>query len=105
MIILLVAGWQVWQFRRRAEKPFDPAFLRLSPLEIAGLPLAVRFDQPMSSEHGALTYNAGLSGLTAISGMISTASAAKTRISAIPFMLLAQGASFMQVCPDPVGER
>jgi hypothetical protein len=39
-------------------RPFDPAFLRLSPLDIARLPLAVRFDQPMGSEHGALTYNA-----------------------------------------------
>jgi hypothetical protein len=39
-------------------KPFDPAFLRLSPLEIAGLPLAVRFDHPMGSTHAALTYNA-----------------------------------------------
>ncbi len=41
-----------------APRPFDPAFLRLSPLEIARLPLAVRFDQPMGGEHGALTYNA-----------------------------------------------
>lgn len=39
-------------------RPFDPAFLRLSPLDIARLPLAVRFDQPMGNEHGALTYNA-----------------------------------------------
>jgi len=36
----------------------DPAFLRLSPLEIAQLPMAVRFDHPMGSENAALTYNA-----------------------------------------------
>lgn len=39
-------------------KPFDPAFNRLSPQEIASLPLAIRFDHPLGSEHGALTYNA-----------------------------------------------
>ncbi|HYF35562.1 MAG TPA: M23 family metallopeptidase [Prosthecobacter sp.] len=38
--------------------PFDPAFIRLPPEEIAALPLAVRFDQPLGSPHGALTYNA-----------------------------------------------
>lgn len=58
LISLHVAGWQVWQLRQRAMSPLDPAFLRLSPLEIAGLPLATRFDQPLGSEHGALTYNA-----------------------------------------------
>lgn len=39
-------------------KRFDPAFLRLSPAEIAALPLAVRFDSPLGSEHAGLTYNA-----------------------------------------------
>ena len=39
-------------------KPLDPAFVRLTPLEVAALPLATRFDMPMGSEHGALTYNA-----------------------------------------------
>lgn len=39
-------------------RPLDPAFVRLSPLEIATLPLATRFDMPMGSEQGALTYNA-----------------------------------------------
>ncbi len=39
-------------------KPFDAAFVRLSSLEIASLPLAARFEAPMGSEHGALTYNA-----------------------------------------------
>ena len=39
-------------------KPLDPAFLRLTPRETAALPLATRFDMPLGSEHGALTYNA-----------------------------------------------
>ena len=38
--------------------PFDAAFVRLSPLEAAGLPLATRFTSPMGAENGALTYNA-----------------------------------------------
>lgn len=36
----------------------DPAFQRLSPQEVAALPLASRFDMPLGSQHGALTYNA-----------------------------------------------
>lgn len=39
-------------------KPLDPAFLRLTPRETAALPLATRFDMPLGSEHGALTYSA-----------------------------------------------
>lgn len=39
-------------------KPLDSAFHRLSPREIAALPEAVRFDHPLGSEHGAMTYNA-----------------------------------------------
>lgn len=39
-------------------RPFDAAFIRLSPLEIATLPEAVRFDYPMGSQNAALTYNA-----------------------------------------------
>lgn len=38
--------------------PLDPAFIRLQPREVATLPVATRFDMPMGSEHGALTYNA-----------------------------------------------
>jgi hypothetical protein len=38
--------------------PFDAAFLRLTPAEIASLPLAVRFEAPVGSEQAALTYNA-----------------------------------------------
>ena len=39
-------------------KPFDAAFVRLSAVEIAALPLAPRFEPPVGSEHGALTYDA-----------------------------------------------
>ncbi len=39
-------------------RPLDPAFVRLSPAEIARLPLVVRMDPPLGSEHAALTYNA-----------------------------------------------
>jgi hypothetical protein len=41
-----------------APPPFDAAFARLSPLEVATLPLAVSFSAPMGAENGALTYNA-----------------------------------------------
>lgn len=71
LLTLLVAGaivWSLWDrvgprfeslpVAARTPKPLDPAFLRLSPQEVAMLPLAVRFDAPMGSEHGALTYNA-----------------------------------------------
>ena len=39
-------------------KPFDAAFIRLSPREIASLPEAARFDHPLGSPNAALTYNA-----------------------------------------------
>jgi Peptidase family M23 len=39
-------------------KPFDPGFVRMSPRDIASLPIATRFDHPLGSEHGALTYDA-----------------------------------------------
>lgn len=41
-----------------AHPPFDAAYLRLTPAEVASLPLAVRFEAPMGSEQAALTYNA-----------------------------------------------
>jgi murein DD-endopeptidase MepM/ murein hydrolase activator NlpD len=62
--LLAVVGWNLWQRWQAgmqdvaAQRPFDAAFLRLSPAEIAALPVAVRWDAPMGSEHGALTYNA-----------------------------------------------
>jgi len=36
----------------------DPAFQLPSPLELAALPTATRFDFPLGSENGALAYNA-----------------------------------------------
>ena len=36
----------------------DPAFRLASPLELASLPTATRFDFPLGSENGALAYNA-----------------------------------------------
>jgi len=39
-------------------KPLDVAFQRLTPREIAVLPVATRFDHSLGSEHGALTYDA-----------------------------------------------
>ena len=39
-------------------KHVDLAFRRPSPLELAMLPTAARFDRPIGSENGALTYNA-----------------------------------------------
>ena len=44
---------------RATEKAlFDPAFAVLSPTELVLAPTATRFDLPVGSEHGALTYNA-----------------------------------------------
>jgi hypothetical protein len=59
-ILCLLLAWtarELWK-TSVSSVTFDPAFLRLSPVEIGRLPLAVRFDAPMGSEHGALTYNA-----------------------------------------------
>lgn len=55
---LAFAGAVVWLWPRPRPRPLDPAFQRLTPLEMATLPLAVRFDMPLGSEHGAFTYNA-----------------------------------------------
>ncbi len=37
---------------------FDPAFWMVSPMELASLPTATRFDFPLGSESGAMAYNA-----------------------------------------------
>jgi hypothetical protein len=55
LALLAAAGF--W-LQRPLTPPFDPAFQRMSPVDVARLPLAARFDAPMGSEHGALTYNA-----------------------------------------------
>ncbi len=39
-------------------KHLDPAFQLPSPLELASLPTAERFDFPLGSENGAMSYNA-----------------------------------------------
>ena len=39
-------------------KYVDPAFRLPSPLELASLPTAARFDFPLGSENGAMSYNA-----------------------------------------------
>jgi murein DD-endopeptidase MepM/ murein hydrolase activator NlpD len=66
--ICAMLGIELWQRlggqevkatpRQLSETPFDPAFLRLSPRQVAELPLAERWDMPVGSELGALTYNA-----------------------------------------------
>ena len=48
---------QLWPELTRP-KYVDPAFRRLSPFELASLPLAARFDFPLGSENGAMAYNA-----------------------------------------------
>jgi len=53
-VLLAVIVWRAWSLR----PTFDPAMVRLNPIEIATLPEAVRWDMSMGSEHGALTYNA-----------------------------------------------
>ncbi|HEY1770253.1 MAG TPA: M23 family metallopeptidase [Chthoniobacterales bacterium] len=39
-------------------RPFDPSLELTSPIELASLPTATRFDFPIGSEHGAMAYNA-----------------------------------------------
>src|SRR3954469_23064323 len=65
--ILLISSVWLWLLRgcdpgehREAAviPPFDAAFVRLSPAEVASLPLAMHFVAPMGAENGALTYNA-----------------------------------------------
>lgn len=53
-------GLKVWteRWKTNAPRPLDPAFLRLSAVEMTRLPLATRFDHPMGTADGAFTYNA-----------------------------------------------
>jgi Peptidase family M23 len=50
----------IWRLTPELTRPthLDPAFQLPSPFELASLPVAMRFDFPLGSEHGALTYNA-----------------------------------------------
>lgn len=64
ILAVIAAGVAVaWTMReakhlRSQRPPLDPAFLRLTPMEMATLPVAARFDMPLGAENGALTYNA-----------------------------------------------
>src|SRR4051794_17584066 len=62
LVIFLIALAAVLFWRMRPEllrgSHRDPAFQFVSPLELASLPTAGRFDFPIGSEHGALSYNA-----------------------------------------------
>ena len=48
---------KLWPELTRPKK-LDPAFQLLSPLELASIPTATRFDFPLGSENGAMSYNA-----------------------------------------------
>lgn len=50
----------IWRLMPELTRPthLDPAFQLPSPFDLASLPVATRFDFPLGSEHGALTYNA-----------------------------------------------
>jgi hypothetical protein len=39
-------------------RKFDPALEIVSPIDLAALPTAIRFDFPLGNEHGAMAYNA-----------------------------------------------
>src|SRR5438046_10653327 len=57
-VALIATLWfRLWPELTRP-KYVDPAFRLPSPLELASLPTAARFDFPLGSENGALTYNA-----------------------------------------------
>ncbi len=48
---------RLWPELTRPKK-FDPAFYLPSPLDLASLPTATRFDFPLGNENGAFAYNA-----------------------------------------------
>src|SRR6266403_4685581 len=57
-VALIAMLWfRLWPELTRP-KYVEPAFRLPSPLELASLPTAARFDFPLGSENGALTYNA-----------------------------------------------
>jgi hypothetical protein len=57
LALLGTLAWKLWPELSRPTR-LDPAFQVPSPFELASLPVAKRFDFPLGSEHGALTYNA-----------------------------------------------
>src|SRR5437762_13199211 len=50
-------GFRLWPELTRP-KHVDPAFRFRSPLDLASLPTAARFDFPLGSENGAMSYYA-----------------------------------------------
>ncbi len=60
VFVIALAAVLFWRLRpellRGGQR--DPALQLPSPFELASLPTATRFDFPIGSEHGALTYNA-----------------------------------------------
>ncbi len=61
VVVGFVAAQVLFSCSREKEAgrpPFDAAFVRLTPEEVATLPLASRFQMPMGGEEGALVYNA-----------------------------------------------
>src|SRR5213592_996672 len=53
-------GMLAWRLAPELTRPThpDPAFQIPSPIELASLPTATRFDFPLGSESGAMAYNA-----------------------------------------------
>lgn len=58
LFILAFAADMYFHIGRDLLPPRHPAFQFTSPLELAALPTATRFDFPIGSEHGAFSYNA-----------------------------------------------
>ena len=54
---IATVAWKLWPELTRP-KHLDPAFQFPSPLELASLPTAARFDFPLGNENGAMSYNA-----------------------------------------------
>ena len=69
--LLAASGFIDLAFRLGPElldrRKFDPALEIVSPIELAALPTATRFDFPLGNEHGAMAYNAQPSPKTCIS--------------------------------------
>ncbi|MFN2507879.1 MAG: M23 family metallopeptidase [Chthoniobacterales bacterium] len=65
LFVVFLLALAAWLYFRLGPQLFHPgvrpaAFQLPAPLDLASLPTATRFDFPLGSEHGALTYNATL---------------------------------------------
>ena len=60
LLLLSLVGDLAWHLRPefRAGRSFQPELELTSPIALAALPTATRFDFPLGGEHGAMTYNA-----------------------------------------------